>query len=140
LSYWRLFYHFVWTTKRRDPQLVPEIEPRVHGLLRKEANALGARLCIVNGIPDHIHMLAAVPPTIALSEFAKQVKGSSSRFITTEFHRAFDWQDRYAIFSISDADVARVKHYILNQKQHHANNTLIAEWEQFAPETNQNNL
>lgn len=134
MAYWRLFYHFVWTTKRRDPLLTPDIELRVHGVLRKEANELGARLCITNGMADHVHVLAAVPPTVALSDFAKQLKGSSSRFVTVQFERAFDWQDSYAVFSVSDSDVARVKGYVLKQKQHHAQNTLVPELEQAAEE------
>ncbi|TAH52186.1 MAG: IS200/IS605 family transposase [Chloroflexota bacterium] len=132
MSYWRLFFHFVWTTKRRDPLLTPDIELRVHGMLRKEANDMGARLCFVNGMPDHIHMLAAVPPTIALSDFAKQVKGASSRFVTVQFDRAFDWQNSFAVFSVSENNVPHVRNYILNQKPHHAQNTLEAEWEKFA--------
>ncbi|MBI4670832.1 MAG: IS200/IS605 family transposase [Chloroflexi bacterium] len=132
MAYWRLFYHFVWTTKRRDPLLVPEIELRVHGVLRQEAKNLGARLAFVNGMPDHVHMLAAVPPTIALSDFVKQVKGASSRFVTVEFGSAFDWQDSYAVFSVSDQETPRVKAYIENQKQHHAQNTLVPEWERLA--------
>ena len=29
MAYWRLFYHFVWTTKNREPLLTPDIEPSV---------------------------------------------------------------------------------------------------------------
>ncbi len=134
MAYWRLFYHFVWTTKRREPLLIPEIELRVHGILRQEAKKLGARLAFVNGMSEHVHVLAAVPPIIALSDFVKQIKGTSSRFVTVQFGIAFDWQDSYAVFTVSDRDTPRVKAYIENQKQHHAQNTLVAEWEQSAPD------
>lgn len=134
MAYWRLFYHFVWTTKRRAPWLTPDLELRVHGYLRKQAEALGTRLFYINGMPDHVHVLAAVPPTISLSEFAKQLKGASSRFISTEFDRGFDWQDSYAVFSVSEQDAPRVLEYVKNQKQHHAQDTLVTEWERAADE------
>lgn len=135
MAYWRLFYHFVWSTKRREPLLTPDIELRVHGMLRKEAREMGTPLVFVGGMPDHVHMLASVPPTLALSDFAKQVKGASSRFVTIEFDRAFQWQESFAVFSVSDETVERVKRYILNQKIHHAKNTLIEEWEKIPQDT-----
>ena len=37
MAYWRLFYHFVWTTKNREPLLTPDIEPNVYRFLHAEA-------------------------------------------------------------------------------------------------------
>jgi len=34
---WRLFYHFVWATKNRELLVTPDVELRLHGMLRKEA-------------------------------------------------------------------------------------------------------
>jgi hypothetical protein len=59
-----------------------------------------------------------------------QLKGSSSRLITLEFKRPFEWQDGYGVFSISEKDVPEVISYIKNQRQHHANDTTIEAWEQ----------
>ena len=44
MGYWRLFYHFVWTTKNREQFLTPDIELRVHGMLRREAEKMLAPL------------------------------------------------------------------------------------------------
>jgi REP element-mobilizing transposase RayT len=60
MPYWRLFYHFVWTTKNREPLLTPEMELRVHGFLRNEAEKMQAPLCFVNGMPDHVHVFVRV--------------------------------------------------------------------------------
>jgi putative transposase len=60
MAYWRLFYHFVWTTKNREPLLMPDIEANAHRFLHAEAKKLYAPLFVIGGIEDHLHVLAAV--------------------------------------------------------------------------------
>lgn len=129
MAYWRLFYHFVWTTKNRLPLLTPDIENNVYRFLHAETSKMYVPLFVIGGIEDHVHVLAAVRPAISPAEFVKQLKGSSSRFISLEF-RPFNWQDGYGVFSVSEADVPRVIAYVENQRQHHAAGTLLDEWEQ----------
>lgn len=62
MPYWQLFYHIVWSTKDRLPLLTPEAEPIIYGFLRGKAIGLGATLFALNGIADHVHMVAAIPP------------------------------------------------------------------------------
>lgn len=74
-------------------------------------------------------MSSPVRPSIAPSEFTKQLKGSSSHFVTKELERAFEWQEDYGVLSVSEKDVTWVIKYIKNQKQHHAERTLILDFE-----------
>lgn len=130
MAFWRLFYHFVWTTKNREPLLTPDIEPNVYRFLQAEARELHVPLFVIGGTMDHIHVLAAVRPSISPADFMKQLKGSSSRFITVAFKRPFEWQEGYGVFSVSEQAVPHVTKYIKRQKEHHAQNTLVEEWEQ----------
>lgn len=130
MAYWRLFYHFVWTTKNREPLLTPDIEPNVYRFLYAEARELYVPMFVIGGTIDHIHVLAAVRPSISPADFMKQLKGSSSRFVTVAFKRPFEWQEGYGVFSVSEQAVPRVIDYIERQKEHHAQHTLIEEWEQ----------
>ncbi len=130
MAYWRLFYHFVWTTKKREPWLTPDIEPNLYRFLHAEASKMYVPLFIIGGVQDHVHVLAAVRPAVSPAEFVKQLKGSSSRFISLEFKRPFEWQEGYGVFSVSERGVPQVAEYIKCQKQHHAGRTLVDEWEQ----------
>jgi putative transposase len=130
MAYWRLFYHFVWTTKSREPLLTPDIESNVYRFLHAEATKLYVPLFVIGGTADHAHLLAAVRPAISPAGFMKQLKGSSSRFISLEFESSFEWQAGYGVFSVSEQVVPRVIAYIEKQKQHHDEGTLIDEWEQ----------
>jgi hypothetical protein len=64
------------------------------------------------------------------------VKGVSSRFANEELRvdHAFKWQGGYGAFTVSRWDVKKVSNYIHNQKEHHANEKIIAAleeiWEQ----------
>ncbi|MCI0394249.1 MAG: IS200/IS605 family transposase [Chloroflexi bacterium] len=129
MAYWRLFYHFVWTTKNRDPLLTPDIETNVYRFLHSEAKKMYVPLFVVNGMPDHVHVLAAVRPAVSPADFMKQLKGSSSRFVTVAFKRPFEWQVGYGVLSVSEKHVPHVIKYIERQKEHHAENSLYEDWE-----------
>lgn len=36
----------------------------------------------------------------------------------------FSWQEEYGVFSFGEKNLSRIVHYIQNQKQHHAENTI----------------
>jgi len=130
VAHWRLFYHFTWTTKNREPLLTADIESNVYRFLHAEAKKLYVPLFVIGGTADHVHVLAAVRPAVSPAAFMKQLKGSSSRFIGLEFKRPFAWQEGYGVFSVSEPDVQRVIAYVRAQKQHHAKGTLVDNWEQ----------
>ena len=130
MAHWRLFYHFVWTTKDREPLLTHDMELAVHRFLHAEANKMHVPLFVSGGTADHVHVLAAVRAAVSPAAFMKQLKGSSSRFVGLEFKRAFEWQKGYGVFSVSEEDVPRLVEYVEGQGQHHAEGTLVEEWEQ----------
>jgi len=129
MAYWRLFYHFVWATKNRVALLSPELEPHVHRYSMSKGKGLGALMFALNGMEDHVHVVAALPPRVSPAEFVKRLKGSSSRFVTKEFDLPFAWQKGYGVFSITESDLERVVAYVRDQKRDHRQGTLVATWE-----------
>ena len=127
-----LYVHLVWATDGREPYLNPEMERSVHHCLQQEAVRLRCTVLALNGMPDHVHILTRIPPTLNVSSLAKQLKGVSSRFVSEQVNSIdyFKWQDGYGAFSISRSHVKRVVLYIKNQKKHHAEGTIWPEWEE----------
>jgi REP element-mobilizing transposase RayT len=127
LPLWQLFYHVVWSTQYRECRLSPEIEPFAHELLRGKAVGMGAKVFALNGMPDHVHIVASIPPKVALSTFIGGLKGYSSNRLNQAglLEQPFFWQDEYAIFSFDAKRLPRYVAYVENQKTHHAQNTLI---------------
>lgn len=129
MAHWRLFYHFVWATKRREPLLTPDLRAPVFRYLAAKGRELGAAVLALNGLDDHVHVVAAIPPRIAPAEFVKRLKGASSRFISKDFGVAFAWQEGYGVYSLSEQDVAAAVEYVRRQKVHHLRETFVEAWE-----------
>ena len=110
-----------FSTKNRNPFITEEIENElfayIGGIIKQQKGIL---LCI-NGTSDHVHILCSYPRTITLSDFLKEIKSSSSRWIKTKdiCYKKFGWQDGYGAFSVSSSKRDIVEKYISNQKKHH---------------------
>lgn len=129
MPYWQLYYHLVWSTKNRQPLLTADVEPIVHGLLREKAIGLGATVFALNGTADHVHMVAAIPPKIAVARFVGQVKAvASTKFNKSEAGLAqpFFWQAEYGAFSFDRKRLPPVIAYVERQKEHHARSKVLA--------------
>lgn len=127
MPYWQLFYHLVWATKHREPTLTPEIEPIIHGYLRQKAIGLGANVFALNGSVDHVHVVASVPPKIAIAKFVGQIKAvASTKFNKSGYQeKPFFWQEEYAAFSFDGKRLPNYITYVERQKEHHAQSTTI---------------
>jgi REP element-mobilizing transposase RayT len=128
MPYWQLFYHIVWSTKDRLPLLTPEVESVIYGFLRSKAIGLGATLFALNGTVDHVHMVAAIAPAIAVSKFIGQVKAvASTRFNKSgQSNTPFFWQEEYGVFSFDGKRLPNYIAYVERQKEHHAQGTTIS--------------
>jgi len=120
-SYSNLLTHIVYSTKNRKPLIDAALEARLFPYLGGIVRQLGGRLYLVNGVEDHVHLLAELPPTIAIAEAIGKIKGSSTYWIHQSFAERSDfaWQRGYAAFSVSKSKVAAVARYIEGQKEHH---------------------
>jgi REP element-mobilizing transposase RayT len=96
-TYTSLHYHFTFSTKNREPWIVPKIENRVWAYIGGIARKHKMTAIQLGGIEDHIHALVLAPPILAPSQIAQYLKGDSSKWIHEEFPnlRAFAWQDGY---------------------------------------------
>lgn len=50
----------------------------------------------MSGVEDHIHLVASIPPKLAIADFVKQIKGSSADHLNhsplSAASLAFGWQ------------------------------------------------
>jgi putative transposase len=121
-SYTSIVVHVVFSTKDRTPQLDTALEERLYPYIGGILRELGGKLIVVNGVEDHLHLLAGMKATMSVAEAVGKIKGSSSKWIHETFpdRQRFAWQRGYAAFSVSESQIARVAAYIERQKIHHA--------------------
>ena len=117
----QIYLHAVWATWDRLPLLQGEIQAAVCDCIQAECTRMKVELLAIGGIEDHIHVLARLPVSQGIPDFIKQIKGSSSHLITHQVRpdAFFKWQGAYGAFTLAKADVARLRHYILHQSEHH---------------------
>jgi putative transposase len=127
VPYWQLFYHIIWTTKNREPLLTPEVEPIIHDYLRNKALGLEANVFAMNGYLDHVHIVASVPPKIAISKFVGQIKAVASvKYNQSRPGNApFHWQEEFGVFSFDQKRLSNFVAYVRWQKEHHAEKKII---------------
>ncbi len=116
-----IILHIVFSTKNRQPWILPEVEQELFQYICGVANNLKCSVIRINGMEDHIHILCSLGKTISVSELVSELKSSSSRWIKSkgDQHRLFCWQAGYGGFSVSRPNVEGVIEYISKQKEHH---------------------
>ena len=132
-TYTNLQYHIIFSTKHREPWIKPEFESRIWAYLGGIARDARLKALRIGGTDDHVHMLLAIPPAMALSEALKRIKGGSSGWIKQSFPGClgFGWQDGYAAFTVSKSQAPEIEAYILGQREHHRVKTFQEEYRAF---------
>jgi len=131
MPYWKLYYHFIWGTKNRLPLIDSGLARELYRVIAAKAHDMGGFVHAIGGIADHTHLAVSVPPKIAPATFIGDVKGNSSHYVNHVIKPDFEfyWQDEYGVFSFSERGLSSVVRYIHDQKQHHADGTLISTME-----------
>ncbi len=120
-SYTNLIYHIVFSTKDRKPLIRNENEERLYEYIGGIIRGLGGILLIINGVSDHVHILAKLRPDRSVSDVLRDLKSNASGWMHDVFPHAkdFSWQNGYGAFSVGPTEIERVTRYIANQKIHH---------------------
>lgn len=136
MTFWRLHYHIVWTTRRRAPLLVDDIERQIYGTLREKADDLNLVVHAMGGLADHVHLVVSIPPSLSVSECVRQLKGASAYYVNHQpnVDSTFRWQRGYGVLSFGDRSMSSIVAYVQNQKQYHENDKTIAIYERITDE------
>ena len=123
-----IFLHIIWSTWDRVPLVDPAIEAWLWPMLGEEARSLGCPWAVVGGVADHVHVLCALPTTLAVAPLVQQMKGASARCASAR-GQPLKWQAGYGVFSVSPEAVPAVEAYVRSQPSHHEAATLTHDWE-----------
>lgn len=129
----KIWIHFVWSTKNREPLLTDDIRQRVFQHIRENAKEKDIFLDFVGGYVDHVHCLISLGTNQTIEKIMQLIKGESSFWINKNrlCHGRFEWQDEYFAVSVSETLVESVRKYIANQEEHHRVKSFNEEFEGF---------
>jgi len=128
-TYTNLLFHIVYSTKYRKPLIGSPWQDELHGYIGGIIRSEKGVFSTAGGMPEHVHLLANLPPTIAVSDMLRLIKTNSSKWANERDDvRYFEWQVGYAAFSVSESQVDRVQRYIRTQREHHRRTTFREEY------------
>ena len=94
-TYTQIHLQLVFAVKHRTAVIVPTWKYDLYGYMTGVIHNYGHKLLIINGMPDHVHILIGMRPTQSLSDLMKQLKQDSSKWINDSrlTGSRFAWQE-----------------------------------------------
>lgn len=123
-----LLYHIIFATKNRQPLIADPWRCRLHQYIGGTIAGLEGTPQGVGGVADHVHLLVGLKPTHRLSDFMRDLKKTTSVWVSEEIGvAAFAWQEGYGAFTVSASARDEVRNYIDRQEEHHRRKTFREE-------------
>lgn len=131
MTYWRLHYHVIWSTKDRQPILTSKIEKMFYGVIYGKAKEFDLKVHAAGNVDDHVHVVLSIPPKIAVADCVRHLKGASAYAINhmDGSDGQFRWQAGYGVLTVGERSLEKVMEYAARQKEHHKERTIIDVYE-----------
>jgi len=129
-TYSQLYIQIVFAVKGRQNLISSKHREELHkyitGIVQKREQKMLAIFCM----PEHLHLLVGMTPSISISDLTRDIKAGSSNFINDKkwVQGKFNWQIGFGAFSYSKSQVDTVVKYILNQESHHRQKSFKEEY------------
>ncbi|MEA1898783.1 MAG: IS200/IS605 family transposase [Bacteroidota bacterium] len=128
-SYRQILYHIIFRTKNSRKTLPLHSRDKLFAYIMGIIKNKNCHLYRINGMKDHIHILSDLHPGIALADFMRDIKTSTSVWLKQqdEFQLFDGWADGYAALTYSYREKETLINYIKNQQNHHKKVSFIEE-------------
>ena len=122
---YKLHVHLVFVTKYRRGVISNRVRTFLKDVMTKVCQDFDAELMELDGEDDHIHVLVAYPPKVAISTLVNSLKGASAyRLRRQNFPEVRQklwgshfWSPSYCAVSCGGAALETVRIYIQNQRK-----------------------
>jgi len=118
---YNITYHFVWCPKYRRAVLEGRVADRLIELLRGLVEGMDGSIVELVVRPDHVHLFAHFPPTLAPYQIAHRLKGATSHTLRNEFPALKSrlpslWTHSYYCGTAGNVSSETIRRYIEAQK------------------------
>ena len=123
-SIWHCQYHIVWVPKYRYRILEGRVGVEVQNCIRSFSHQKSCEIIELNVRVDHVHVLAMVPPKIAISDYVGMIKGRTAIRVFNKFRALKDkpywgnkfWARGYCVDTVG-LDSEMIRKYVKYQEQ-----------------------
>lgn len=136
MSHIAFTYHLVFSTFKRERVIHECYERLLYKFIYNFAVARSVFIRRIGGMPNHIHILCDIPPTIAVAEFVRVLKAESSKFMRAcdKFPYWQGWSAKYGGFCVDASSREVRRQYIIHQKEHHKGMDFATEYRKLLTE------
>ena len=121
---WHCQYHIVWVPKYRYKVLRGSIAVEVENCIRAFSEQKGCEVVELNVQPDHVHLLAMVPPKVSISDYVGILKGRSAIRVFNRFRKLKEkpywgnkfWARGYCVDTVG-LDAEMIQKYVKYQEK-----------------------
>lgn len=132
MAYTKLYIHLILRTYRSIWSIDEDHEKEFYYYIYSYATQRQCKIFRINGMPDHIHIFASMPPTFAISDFVHDLKLACNSFMERNNNKFPDWcgwGKSFCAISYSIREKDQIINYIKNQKTHHESISTYTELE-----------
>ena len=129
-TYSQIYMHIVFSVQGRLNLIPKQHREELHKIMTGIINKRNQKLLSIFAMPDHVHILVGMRPSMAISDLVRDIKAGSSNHINKEkwVKGKFSWQEGHGSFSHSKSQISQVANYISNQEEHHKKKTFKEEY------------
>ncbi len=129
-TYTKLYFHVVFAVKGRTNLIAVKWKEELYKYIAGITTNKNQKLIVINGMPDHIHLLLGLKPDNNLSDLIRDIKANSSKFINEKrwVPGKFEWQLGFGAFTLGHSQLGRIVNYIKTQEEHHKRKTFREEY------------
>ncbi|MBL7891227.1 MAG: IS200/IS605 family transposase [Bacteroidia bacterium] len=129
-TYSQIYIQLVFAVKGKQSLITEKVKVPLYKYISGIIENQKQKLYIINGAPDHVHILISMSPVISISSLVREIKEHSTKFINSNsfITGKFQWQEGFGAFSYSKSQVPDLIEYIKNQELHHAKKSFREEY------------
>ncbi len=119
--------HLVFVTKYRRDVLTKKMLDRLKELFTETCLQMDCELLQFNGEDDHVHLIVAVHPKVAVSNLVGKLKGKSAYFLRQQFWPQLKqklwgehlWSPSYCVVSCGGTPLEVIRKYVEHHRSPH---------------------
>jgi REP element-mobilizing transposase RayT len=129
-TYTQIYIQYVFAVQNRASLINEKWQTQLYKYISGIAEKHEHKLFVINGMPDHVHVLISMNPKQAPSDLMYHIKRSSSLWVNENklVTGKFSWQEGFGAFSYGKSQIPDIARYIENQQQHHKKRSFIEEY------------
>jgi putative transposase len=126
----QIYIQTVFAVSNRMSLITPTVKEDLYKYIAGIVTNQGQKLISINGMPDHVHILIGLKPSMALADLVRDIKADSSTYINKNrwVRGKFIWQEGYGAFSYGHSQLDTIISYIQNQEKHHRRRSFKKEY------------